>query len=226
MRPSRTGCGCALPKVSFSASCACFSFACTSAASSSACSCVTTPRSTSSRRILLADGRVLGDRGREQRLRVRGLVLLVVSVPAVADEVDDDVVAEAAAIREREPDRRDRRLRVVGVDVDDRDVEALREVARVARRAAALGVGREPDLVVRDQVKRAAGRVAVERLEVQRLRHLALARERRVAVDEHRRARRPGRGSRRRPSGRSAPRGRGPRPPGRPPRDGWGSTPA
>ena len=138
------------------------------------------------RGVLLADGRVLGDRGREQRLRVRGLVLLVVSVPAVADEVDDDVVAEAAAICECEPDRRDRRLRVVGVDVDDRDVEALREVARVARGAAALRVGREPDLVVGDQMQRAAGRVAVERLEVQRLRHLALARERRVAVDEHR----------------------------------------
>ena len=55
---------------------------------------------------LLAHGRMLRDRGREQRLGVRGLVLLVVAVPAVADEVDDDVVAEAAAVREREPDRR------------------------------------------------------------------------------------------------------------------------
>ena len=43
-----------------------------------------------------------------------------------------------AAVREREPDRGDRRLGVVGVDVDDRDVEALRQVARVARRAAVL----------------------------------------------------------------------------------------
>ena len=85
---------------------------------------------------LLADGRVRGDALRHQRLRVRRLVLLVVAEAPVADEVDDDVVAEAAAVREREPDRRDRRLGVVGVDVDDRDVEALREVARVARRAA------------------------------------------------------------------------------------------
>ena len=54
----------------------------------------------------------------------------------------------------------DRRLGIVGVDVDDRDVEALREVARVARRAALGGIGREADLVVRDQVQRAAGRVA------------------------------------------------------------------
>ena len=47
------------------------------------------------RRELLAHRRVLGDRGGEERLRVRGLVLLVVAVPPVADEVDDDVVAEA-----------------------------------------------------------------------------------------------------------------------------------
>ena len=87
---------------------------------------------------LLARGRVIGDRGREERLRVRGLVLLVVAVPPVADEVDDDVVAEAATVREREPDRRERRLGIVRVDVDDRDVEALREVARVAGRAAGL----------------------------------------------------------------------------------------
>ena len=57
-------------------------------------------------------------------------------------------------------DRRERRLGVVGVDVDDRHVEALREVARVARRASVVGIGREADLVVRDHVQRAAGRVA------------------------------------------------------------------
>ena len=86
---------------------------------------------------LLAHGRMIGDRGCHQRLRVRGLVLLVVAVAPVADEVDDDVVAEAAPVGEREPDRGERRLGVVGVDVDDRDVEALGEVARVAGRAAA-----------------------------------------------------------------------------------------
>ena len=116
------------------------------------------------RRELLAHGRVLGDRRGHQRLRVRRLVLLVVTVAPVADEVDDDVVPEAAPEREREPDRRDRSLRVVGVDMDDRHVEALREVARVARRAPVARIGREADLVVRDQVERAAGRVAREAL--------------------------------------------------------------
>ena len=80
----------------------------------------------------------------------------------------------------------ERGLGIVGVHVDDRDVEALREVARVARRAPFHRVGREPDLVVRDHVQRAAGRVAVDRVEVERLRDDALPGERGVAVDEDR----------------------------------------
>ena len=119
-----------------------------------------------------------------QRLRERGLVALVVAVPPVADEIDDDVAAEAPPEREREPDRRDRGLGIVGVDVDDRGVEAFREVARIARRAPVGGIGGEADLVVGDHVQRAAGRVADEALEVERLRHDALRRERRVPVDQ------------------------------------------
>ena len=91
---------------------------------------------------------------------------------------------ELGAVGERQRDGAQRRLGIVGVDVDDRDVEALGEIARVARRAALGRVGREADLVVRDQVQRAAGRVALEALEVERLRDDPLPRERRIAVDE------------------------------------------
>ena len=46
-----------------------------------------------------------------QRLRVRGLVLLVVTEAPVADEVDHDVLRRSAApIRHREPHRGDRGL--------------------------------------------------------------------------------------------------------------------
>ena len=104
--------------------------------------------------------------------------------PPVADEVDDGVMPELGPVGEREADCTDRRLGVVGVDVDDRHVEALREVARVAGRPALGRIGRESDLVVRDQVERAAGRVTLEALQVERLRHDSLAREGSVAVDE------------------------------------------
>jgi hypothetical protein len=137
-------------------------------------------------RELLADGGMGGDLLGHQRLRVRGLVLLVVSVPAVPDEIDDDVAVEPPTEGERQADRGDRPLGVVGVHVDDRHVEALRQVARVACRATLARIGGEPDLVVRDQVERAARRVAVQLGEVQRLGYASLTRERRVAVDQDR----------------------------------------
>ena len=136
-------------------------------------------------RVLVADGRLLGDPGRHQRLRVGGLVLLVVAVAAVADEIDDHVVLEPAAVGHPQAHRGDARLGVVGVDVDDREVEALREVARVARRASLDGIRREADLVVCDQVERAAGRVAVELREVERLGDNPLRRKGGVAVDQY-----------------------------------------
>ena len=55
----------------------------------------------------LGDRRVLLDRRRHQRLRVGGLVGLVVAVAAVADQVDDDVAAPALAVGHRQPDRGD-----------------------------------------------------------------------------------------------------------------------
>ena len=68
------------------------------------------------------------------------------------------------------------------------------------------GLGREADLVVRDDVDRAAGRVALEPVQIQRLGDDALAGKRGVAVNqdrqhgvgiEHRRAGLTGVGARR-----------------------------
>ena len=134
--------------------------------------------------VLGEDGGMVGDPRRHQRLRVRGLVLLVVAEAPVAEEVDDDVAAEAAAVGECEPDSAQRGGRVVGVHVDDRHVVALRDVARVERRAALGRVGRVADLVVRNQVQRPAGRIAGQVGEVQRLGDDALAGEGGVTVDE------------------------------------------
>ena len=102
---------------------------------------------------LLANGRVAGDLRGHQGLRVRRLVLLVVTVASISDQVDDDVALETAPECQRQPNRGYRSFRIVGVDVDDRHVVALGEVAGIARRAAFARIGREPDLVVRDQVE-------------------------------------------------------------------------
>ena len=151
-------------------------------------------------RLLLGDDPLLDQRPREQLahrrmlldhlvhlgLGVGGLVGLVVAEAAVADQVDQHVVPELLAERERQPDGADAGGDVVGVDVDDRDVVALGQIGRPVCRAGIVRVGGEPDLVVLDDVDRAADRVAVDRLQVERLGDHALPRERGVAVDDHR----------------------------------------
>ena len=101
---------------------------------------------------------------------------------------------------------RDARLGVVAVDVEDRRLDRLGDVGAVQRRAGVLRRGREADLVVDDQVDRAADAVAADVAHRQALGDDALAGERGVAVDEHRQH---GERSRR---ARSGPAGRGPCP--------------
>ena len=137
-------------------------------------------------RIQRDDGGVRLDALDLQRLRVRGLVGLVVAEAAVADEVDQHVAPEALAERHRQAHRAAARVDGVGVHVDDRDVEALGEIRRIACRARVVGIRREAHLVVGDDVQGAADAVSGERLEVERLRHDSLAREGCVAVDRDR----------------------------------------
>ena len=135
-------------------------------------------------RVERADARMLVDQLVHERLGVARLVALVVTEAPVADEVDDDVVVEPLPKAHRQPDRRDRRLWIVRVHVDDRRVEALRQVGGVARRTTLVGVGREADLIVGDHVQRAPGGVAGQAAEVEGLGDDPLAGESSIAVDE------------------------------------------
>ncbi len=121
-----------------------------------------------------------------ERLGVARVVPLVVAVPAVADEVDDDVLVEPLAERERQPSGPHAGLGVVAVDVEDRRLDHLGHVGRVHRRPGGFRRGGEAELVVDDDVHRAADPIAGEAGEVQRLGDDALAGERGVAVDEQR----------------------------------------
>ena len=98
----------------------------------------------------LARRRVLLDHLVHLGLRVGGLVGLVVAEPAVADQVDEHVVAELLAEREREANRADAGGHVVGVDVEDRHVEALGQVRGPVGRARIIGIGGETDLIILD----------------------------------------------------------------------------
>ena len=130
---------------------------------------------------------MLADRLVHDRLRRGRLVRLVVAVAAVADEVDDDVLAELHPVVEREARDEDDGLGIVGIHVEDRRLDHLRNVAAIERRSRVRGfAGREPDLVVDDDVQRPACREAPRLRELQRLHDDALPRKCRVAVDEKR----------------------------------------
>ena len=134
----------------------------------------------------LAHRRLAVDGLVHERLGVARLVALVVAVAAVAVHVDDDVHAEALPPLGGEVGGLGHGLRVLPVDVEDGDLEHPRDVGGVAGGAAVLGVGGEADLVVDDDVDRAARGVAGQPGEVQRLGDDALAHEGGVAVDEQR----------------------------------------
>ena len=122
-----------------------------------------------------------------RRLRRRRLVGLVVAEAAIADEIDDDVLVEHLPVAQREPHGRDGGFGIVAVHVEHGRLDHLRDVRAVGRRAAVARIAhREADLIVDDEVDRAA---RIERARLRQLERLgddALARERRVAVDQHR----------------------------------------
>ena len=137
-------------------------------------------------RVKLAGRRLAADGLVHDRLRRGRLVGLVVPEPAIADQVDDDVLVELHAVVEREARRKHDRFRIVAVHVQDRRFDHLRDVAAVQRRARVARVaGREADLVVDDHVHRAAGVEAARLRHLQRLHDDALAGERGIAVQQH-----------------------------------------
>ena len=80
----------------------------------------------------------------------------------------------------------DHRFRIVAVDVEDQRLDHLGDVGRIGRRARVARIGREADLVVDDEMHRAAGAVALQARQAEAFRHHALAGEGRVAVHQQR----------------------------------------
>jgi hypothetical protein len=117
----------------------------------------------------------------------RRLVGLVVAMPAVADEVDDHVLGEALAEVVRKLGDERHRFRVVAVHMQHRCADHLGHVSAVQRRARVFGgAGGEADLVVDDDVHRAADGEAARLRHLEQFHHHALAGERGVAVHQDR----------------------------------------
>jgi hypothetical protein len=111
-------------------------------------------------------------------------------VPAVADQVDHHVLVEAVPVGHRQANCREARLGIVGIHVDDGDVESLGEIGGVAGGPGVFHIGRESNLVVGDEMQCPARAVSLQRAQVQGFGHHTLAGEGSVAVDRDRQCRR------------------------------------
>ena len=116
----------------------------------------------------------------------RRLVALVVAEAAIAEHVDDDGLVELLPELGRDLGGEDDRFRIVAVHVEDRRLDHLRDVGRIGRGAREARIGREADLVVDDEVDRAAGAVALQARQAEAFGDDALAGEGRIAMDQQR----------------------------------------
>ena len=131
-------------------------------------------------RAMAADGLV------HQGLGEARLVALVMAEAAIAEHVDDDRLVELLPELHRHLGGEGHGLGVVAVDVEDRRLDHLGHVGRIGRGPRIARIGGEADLVVDDEVERAAGPVALEARQAETFRDDALAREGGVAVQQQR----------------------------------------
>ena len=127
------------------------------------------------------------DRRVHERLRLHRLLGLVVAAAAIANEVDDGILLELHPVIHGDLGDEHHRLRIVRVHMEDGRPHHLGHFGAVFRGAGVIHPMRgEADLVVDDDVQRAAGVEAARLRHLERLHHHALARKRGVAVNHHR----------------------------------------
>src|SRR6201999_767548 len=97
-----------------------------------------------------------------------------------------DILVKDVSIIERDLDYTIRRFGVVPVDMKDRCLSDLGRVGRVDRAAAKLGRRRKADLVIDDNMDRAAGAITRQIGELKRFHYNTLTRKRRVTVQQNR----------------------------------------
>ncbi len=112
-----------------------------------------------------------------ERLRERRFVALVVAMSSVPDQVDQEILVKFLSVCCRYPAGFYARSRVVGVDMNYRDLKPFRKVAGVPCASRLVWRGGVSQLIVRDNVYRAAGRVPFKAREVESLCYYPLSRE-------------------------------------------------
>ena len=105
----------------------------------------------------------------------------------IADEIDHDVLAKLHPVIDRDLRDEQHFFRIVAVHVEDRRLHHARDFGAVFGRSRIVLPARgEADLVVDDQMNRAAGFEATRLRHLERLHHHALPGESGVAMDDDR----------------------------------------
>ncbi len=108
--------------------------------------------------VQLASGFVLLDDPVHGRLGCRRFVRLVMTMPAIADQVDHHVLVEQHAVFQRQSRRINDGFRIIAIDMNDRRFQHLGNFRAIRRRACILRIADgETDLVVADDMHGAAG---------------------------------------------------------------------
>src|SRR5579872_3065263 len=122
----------------------------------------------------------------EQRLRDRRIVDFAVSVPAIADEIDNDVGTELVAILSRKARHADDSINIFAIDMEDGNRLASRDAGRESRRVLLDVTRGESNEVVNDHVNRAADGVSRQVGIIHRLGENALPGKRGIRSEERR----------------------------------------
>ena len=121
-----------------------------------------------------------------QGLRERRLIALVVPVTAIAEHVNDNGVLEFLPKLGRHFGGKHHRFRIIAVGMKDRRLDHLGDVRGIRRGARITRIGSEPDLIVDDEMHRAAGAVAAQSRQAEALGDDPLARKGGISGDQER----------------------------------------
>src|SRR5688500_630013 len=90
------------------------------------------------------------------RLSETRFIALVMTVTTIADQVGDKILMERMAVSERGTGSLDTSLRIIGVDMNYRDLKPFCNVAGMQAAARFSLCSREPQLIVGDDMHRTA----------------------------------------------------------------------
>ncbi len=134
----------------------------------------------------LNHARMLADAAIHQGLGEGRLVSLVMAVTTVAEHVDDHGLAVTLAKLDGDLGHMHHGLGVVAVHVEDRGIDHLGHVGGVRRGTGKAGRGGEADLIIDNEVQRAADAVPAQARQAEAFGDHALSGEGRIAVQEER----------------------------------------